>query len=160
MGYCVDAELNVVIPGEKVGEAIKALTALMKGVSEHGSGGSWADGERKEVWFSWVGTEEVLAALRQKNLAKALDAWRYEAEAEEIPDLEKLADLDRTPFSEVRVVYFNGEKWGDDEKLWAALAPFVAEGSSIEWRGEDDAHWRYLFTEGRLVEQHGEIVWR
>jgi hypothetical protein len=156
MGYCADATIDVLIPADKVQGALKALRDLMTQVDELGSGGSSSG----EVWFSWVGTDEVLAALDENNLVKAFKEWRYEAETEDKADLEKLAAPEQPIFEDVRLLYFDGEKYGDDEKLWEALAPFVESGGSIEWRGEDDAHWRFLFEDGGMIEQYGEIVWR
>ena len=159
MGYCVTATCDVLIPGDRVEEAIKAIRQLMLSVSENGSGGQFGGGVKTESWYSWVGTAEVLRALANNDLVKALEEWRYEAEAGEKADLEKLATPDRSVFGDVRVNYFSGEKLGDDEKLWKALAPFVKSGSTIEWHGEDDAHWRYLFENGELTAQHGMVVW-
>jgi hypothetical protein len=159
MGYCVDATIDVLIPGDGVPGAIQALLKLMNEVQDQGGGGVFKGGQTVSRNYSWVGTEQVVAALTTLDLVKALEEWRYDASAEESSDLEKLATPDRPPFGDVRVEWFSGEKWGDDEKLWTVLAPFVQKGGSIEWRGEDDERWRYVFTGEGMKEQRGMTVW-
>ena len=70
------------------------------------------------------------------TLVKALASWRYEAE--------ERAD------GSVELQYFADEKLGDDETLYEAIAPFVADGGRIDCRGEDDCLWRYCFRNGAV----------
>jgi len=147
MGYCVSAEIHdVVIPGERVPEMIEAFLALM--------------GRASVNHYSWVHTEAVVEALDEGDLVGTFNEWRYEVEMEERPDLVKLADPMRSPYGDVFVHGFHGEKLGDDAQLWQALAPFIRTGGIITWTGEDGAHWRYVFEKGECKEQKGEIVWR
>ena len=77
------------------------------------------------------------------TLVKALDNWRYEAEEQ--------AD------GSVELQYFAGEKLGDDEALYEAIAPFVSDGGRIDCRGEDDCLWRYCFSKGAVEMLSGRI---
>lgn len=56
-------------------------------------------------------------------------------------------------------IHFEGEKLGDDEVLFKAIAPFVQDGSFIEMRGEDNAMWRWKFSNGKLKEIYPEVIW-
>jgi hypothetical protein len=159
MGYCVYATIDVLIPGTSVPGAIKALRGLMNEVQDQGGGAVFKGGQTVSRHYSWVGTEQVVAALTTLDLVGALAEWRYEASGEERADLEKLATPEQPLFGDVRVEWFSGGKLGDDEKLWIVLAPFVQKGGSIEWRGEDDERWRYVFTGEGMTEQRGMTVW-
>ena len=155
MGYDVEMSIaGVVIPAAKVAEALSALKDLMDAVeantvSSHGPG---------TCHYSWVGTNEVLQAIEERNLVKALEEWRYGASAgaSQTP-VEQLASGEE--FTDVCVDYFEGSKWGDDDALWSTLAPFVAEGAVIEFRGEDDHRWRYIFTGEGYRNETGMTVW-
>lgn len=56
-------------------------------------------------------------------------------------------------------IEFTGEKLGDDEVLFGAIAPFVESGSYLEFLGEDGDRWRWVF-DGTLKEVHAETVWK
>ena len=50
------------------------------------------------------------------------------------------------------LVHYNN-KTGAEGHFFEAIAPFVQDGSFIEWRGEDGCEWRWLFTNGTCSEQ-------
>jgi hypothetical protein len=140
MGYCVDQiGANFRIASENLDKALAAVKALM-GEEDKMSGGSYEGGRLTERWFSWVTTEQVIHA---KTLAEALWAWRWEAVVDE---------------DGVSAIYFNGEKWGDDDKLFQALAPFVKCGSYISFRGEDGCMWQFYFEGGKMKEKQGRVI--
>jgi len=85
-------------------------------------------------WHSWVRPPET---GKFSNLVEAFTEWRYEV------------DVDNE--GNIRLNYFNGEKWGDDETLYATIAPFVAD-SSIMVIGEDGDIWGYEFENGSMFE--------
>lgn len=58
------------------------------------------------------------------------------------------------------MIFFEGEKLLDDEKLFEAIAPFVEDGSYIDMMGEDGYAWRWLFKDGKLKELSGELVFK
>jgi hypothetical protein len=105
--------------------------SLVGGETCHDSGGSH---------YSWVGKGwDKLGTLEE-----ILEEWRWEAEVDEEGNITD--------------IQFAGEKYGDEEALFSALAPFVDSGSFIEMVGEEGDHWRWCFTEGTLVEEIGSVV--
>ena len=82
--------------------------------------------------YSWVTTDDFHLA---KTLEVALQAWRWE------PYIDKKT-------GDIVNLMFCGEKAGDDERLFAQLAPFVERGSYIQMSGEDGAVWRWVFKDG------------
>lgn len=116
----------------------KALTAIKK-LAQHAdkmSGGS-SNGER---WFSWVTTSDFVNA---KSLEEALSAWRW------------LAEQDKD--GNIAYLYFEGDKLGDEETLFDAIAPYVKDGSYLEMSGEDGARWRWGFEDGKCKEREAHI---
>jgi len=91
--------------------------------------------------FSWVETQRFVQA---STLEDALKEWRWDAELNDEGDL-----ID---------MYFEGQKYGDDEVLFNAIAPFVESGSYIQMRGEDDAIWRWVFEGGKVREVGASIT--
>jgi hypothetical protein len=137
MGYCislVESKFHIKAANKK--PALKAIKALAKDTSKMRSG-TWADGALTQRRFTWVDTEEFLGA---KTLEAALEAWRWEAGLDE-------------ETGDVVHLNFQGEKMGEDEELWKAIAPFVESGSYLQISGEDGATWRWCFKGGVLSEQ-------
>ena len=56
-------------------------------------------------------------------------------------------------------IVFLGKKRGRDEELFAAVAPFVEDGSYIEMCGEHNDLWRWTFQNGQMKERRPTIVW-
>lgn len=108
----------------------KALEALKKASGKDGFGG----------WTSPIDNAETLV--------EALDGVRYDANEEEVGDETYIV-----------VEYFNGEKLGEDETIFNTLAPFIEDGATIYFYGEDDNKWRYSFNNGKLTEDVAEVVW-
>lgn len=85
--------------------------------------------------YSWVNDNFA----QQGTLKEALDAWRY--------------TLTEDEDGNVTDITFEGQKLGDDETLFRALAPYVEAGSYLEVSGEEGAHWRWAFDGEKMVEQ-------
>ncbi|MEJ7804107.1 MAG: hypothetical protein WKH68_12180 [Candidatus Limnocylindria bacterium] len=92
--------------------------------------------------FSWVDQDEVVQA---ETLVDALWAWWWEA----VQD----------PEGNIVDIAFVGEKAGDDEVLFAAIAPYVDVGSYIQMQGEDAEIWRWVFTGAAFREDYPTITW-
>ena len=158
MGYSVTIEpKGVVIRSKEVPGAIQALRELMGRANTDGNGG---DGKSK--WYSWVDTDSVNEALDQGDIVDALKSWRYETEEHPVSDIEQLANQHN--HGDIYFEYFSGQKWSNDNALlFEAIAPFVESNkedpATIECIGEDDAHWRYVFLNGAIEEQGGEVRW-
>ena len=57
-------------------------------------------------------------------------------------------------------IYLEHDKFHDgDEMFFAAIAPFVKEGSFVQFTGEDDCMWRYAFKNGKCIEQYPIVKW-
>lgn len=90
----------------------------------------------------WVSQSEI---NRATTVEEVLRAWRW------VPDFDGNGDLVE--------LWFRGEKSGDEDSLFRVLAPYVEPGSFIEMRGEDDALWRFWFTDGKCHEIYPDITW-
>lgn len=121
--YLVDSEISL-----KEGSESAALAALTSLDPNMGGGGVWHPDGTVEKWFSWVSND----FKNSKTLTECAMYWRYDL------DLEKNS------------VQFFGEKRGDDEIFWSTLAPFMENGSYLEWHGEDGAQWRWVFQDGEM----------
>lgn len=91
---------------------------------------------------AWMNMEE---RRRCKTLEEALREWCYDPEMD---DGGNIVGFD-----------FTGEKIGDEELMFRAIAPFVKDGSYIEMHGEDGARWRWKFINGQMKEISARIVW-
>tara|TARA_Y100000310_G_scaffold339308_1_gene431619 strand:+ start:2611 stop:3003 length:393 start_codon:yes stop_codon:yes gene_type:complete len=92
--------------------------------------------------YSWVDSSPPNG---WSDLKVAFLAWRYEG------DYDKDGDF--------HVHYFEGEKLGDDEALWNAVAPYLRDGGEISCTGEEADHWIWRFKDRKLEEGWGEIVY-
>ena len=136
MGYCMDqTDSSFFIPKEFFGPALQSIFAIMTDDS--------SDGLQQIRDFKWVSGDEV---LRSKTLSDALKAWRWRARLDENDNI----------FD----IHFTGEKSGDEDRLFQAIAPYVRDGSYISMCGEDHYLWRWFFDEGVVREQEGKIFWR
>jgi hypothetical protein len=123
MGYCIDQlGSQFHISSEAAPYAHAAIRNLFgKGLEtiRHPSG----------PHYRWVTTKTVLAA---PTLKEAMEEWRYELTTDP-------ATGDHT------AITFTGEKSGDEDVLFPAIAPYVTAGSYIVFMGEDGARWRWVF---------------
>lgn len=88
--------------------------------------------------------------------------WADVSDCRLLPDVMRHLrwELVFSPEGDVSDIRFEGEKlWGDD-KLFAALAPFVRDGSYIEMVGEDGHRWRWTFKDGKMTKRSGVMVWK
>ena len=132
MGYCMSQrEADFAIHAKDFDKALKAIQGL------HGSESIADSGGRH---FSWVGYEFYKIA----NLAKMMEEWRWDLELDE----------DGNAVG----IHFQGEKIGDDQVLFDAIAPWVKEGSYIEMHGEDGAIWRWTFDGEKCIEKSAKIT--
>lgn len=85
--------------------------------------------------YRWVDNDEYFHA---RDLLQALEAWLW------------YATID--VHGNVTGLVFQGEKMGDEDILFAAIAPFVEPGSFIQMLGEEGERWRYCF-DGQAMRQ-------
>lgn len=96
----------------------------------------------KSQRFMWVDPKYV---HRAKTLSEALCAWRWEASVDEAS-------------GDIVGISFIGQKSGDDELLFEAIAPFVEPGSNIVIIGEDQHIWRWYFDGSTCSEQDAKLT--
>lgn len=138
MGYCIEqTDSKFFIAKEDKKKALAAIKELANHPEKMG-GGSWRGAER---WFAWVTTHHFVNAT---TLEEALRAWRWEP----INDKE----------GNVVDIHFEGEKSGDDQHLFSAIAPFVKKRSFIQMRGEDNTVWKWAFDGTDCQEVMGRIL--
>jgi len=93
--------------------------------------------------YSWVSTKDFVKA---ETLSEAMNAWRWHVTCDE-------------ETGEVENILFEGEKIGDEDALFGAIAPFVEPDSYIEMQGEDGTLWRWVFDGKTCTEKTATISW-
>lgn len=140
MGYCMHLqESDFRIEAAKAEEALRAIKSLDP---DHGSGGSYNGGRHIQSYFAWVDTHSFMGAT---DLGEAFGAWRW--------------GLNEGPDGSWILSEFVGEKLGDDNKLFDAVAPYVTPGSYIEMLGEDGSRWRWVFDGQTCEERSAKVIW-
>ena len=133
MDYYVEYFTNeVTFPKEKAKEVLTAINALHepKLMKSQSTAGTYANGQRIYVCYSWT---ENPPPGGFTSLEDAFGAWRF--------------DLYQ-PNDEVYSFNWIGEKLGDEEFFFNALAPY-AKGK-IYARGEDGEEWGYKYKNGTV----------
>lgn len=140
MGYYVQLrDSKFFIAKKDFPRCMEALVAL---ASKPELMGGLCSGNGVTTRHAWVNMDYV----NKKTLSDMIDCWRWNVYAEESGDIINIE--------------FHGQKLGDDEALFRALAPFVKVGSYIDMEGEDGALWRWAFTKKGFVEKSGRVIYR
>lgn len=139
MGYYIDASaIEWVVPeSPELLEKIKEMPKRMKSIQRGGSHGP--DG-KSESWFSWVNDKEILEATSVRDVFHAFMFDTTETEGG------------------FEISGYNN-KIGQEELLLAVVAPFCADGSYVEWRGEDGEEWKYEVVKGRMMRSEMIKTW-
>jgi len=131
MGYCMDQrEADFFVAKDNLQPMLKAIQDLH---------GSETIGDSSGRHFSWVDND--FHAI--DDPIEMLGEWRWNAEKDDDGNID--------------TIYFGGEKLGDDNILFNAIAPFVREGSYIEMRGEEGDRWRWCFDGTTMTEKNANI---
>lgn len=64
------------------------------------------------------------------------------------------------PDTVLAITGFTGELEGTADAVVAALAPFVPDGTTLDWEDDNGVKWRYLIAAGKVIEQVPVTVWR
>ena len=153
MGYYVrTTDCDFYIAKSKKNPAYEALCAL----NQHDDlkvGGSFGgelsgDSPRPEGlsyhparWFSWMSPDYP---SKCKDLRQILEELGFEVEEDDAGNITYLRYDSKT---------------GQEVLFLSALAPFVRDGSTIDWQGEEGEHFRHEFSGGRLMHRAGRVVW-
>jgi len=138
MGYCmkqITTKFRILAQNKDA-----AVAAVLDLVNHPDRMSGWSMDQILSRHYSWVNMDEL---ARAKTLNDALSTWRWEPTSNEQGDI-----IDLT---------FDGEKLGDEEVLFKALAPFVESGSYLEMQGEDSTRWRWYFKDGEMLLQYAEV---
>jgi hypothetical protein len=132
MGYYIDlTHAEWEIP-----ETAEVLQALKESVTKYHAikrGGS----SNGESWFSWINDKEILESSTVQNIFTQLG-------------------FDTTATDSGFTIEGYNNKTGQEDVFFAVVAPFCAEGSYIEIRGEDGAEWQYSVRNGKL--HYAEVI--
>lgn len=142
MGYCMNLrEESFKIKKKNVAPCLKALKELANQTLK-GTGFTIINGKKTKQQFAWVSTETFANA---KTLKESLEEWRWDIEMKEDGSVDGIS--------------FSGEKIGDENHLFEAIAPYVESGSYIEMSGEDGLIWRWKFEKGKCTEEAAILDW-
>lgn len=133
MGYCVTYNIEATFKRKDEPAILAAINALHDHaiMNLQAGGGSWNGGKQTAYQYAFTDNPPPGGFT---TLEAALEAWRFEADN----------------YDETRAgLYFNGDKSGQEEVLFAALAPYLT--GDIYASGEDGAAWGYRFRDGKLI---------
>jgi hypothetical protein len=91
--------------------------------------------------YSWIRDDYK----DSEDVVKIFNSWRW--------------NIEQDKHGNIVGIGFLGEKLGDDEVFFKAIAPFVKHDSFIEMVGEDHAMWRWKFVKGKMKELYPEVIW-
>ena len=144
MGYYVSTtNVSFNIPYPNFEAAYKAMCELNTTHDHLKRGGSYSGGEQKAKWFSWMDANYPETC---KTMQDVLTEVGF--------------DMVFSPRDNDLISVHYDNKTGQEELFLEALAPFVREGSYIEWNGEDGAKWRNEFRDGKMYTKSGVTVWK
>lgn len=131
MGYCMEmTNSNFVVKKENFAKALESLKSVF--TPENMTCKDYINGV-EYPHFSWVNTKTVLESV---TLEEAIEEIRY------TPIYNSDGDISN--------VEFTGEKYGDEDIFFKALAPYVEDNSYLSFEGEDGATWKWKFNNGEV----------
>lgn len=93
--------------------------------------------------FAWVSTKTL---LRASTFEEYMREWRWSLELDE-------------ETGAITGISFEGEKLGDDDVLFKAIAPHVVPGSYVEMVGEEGDRWRWVFDGVTCHEESATVTY-
>lgn len=149
MGYYVSTQhVDIRIDAKNLDAAFKAACELnwrndLKRGGKSPRPDPLPEGPNEWQWFSWVG-------------------WNYHETCKDLVEVLEEFGLEGIETEEDGSVvgFYYDSKTGNEDALFEALAPFIDPDGVVAWRGEGDEYWRWVFRNGKLVTQEGEIVYR
>ncbi len=145
MGYCIRMdEAKFHVRADRKEAALDALRAMWLDPDSTMGGGVYQHGKRSQAFFSWMNASS-LAEGTCATFEQGMDDWRY--------------PVTNDPEGNVVDISFEGEKIGDEDQMFRAIAPFVTAGSYVAMLGEDGARWRFVFDGSTVEQQQARVVW-
>lgn len=125
--------------------------------------GYYIDQKDEDFFIDAHNIPNVIAAIHKLSESKSQYSWVSD-KYREVKDIKELFKcwrwhVDQDDSGNIDSIYFEGQKLGDDDVLFRAIAPYVKDKSYIELHGEDNAIWRWAFKNGRFLETYPEITW-
>lgn len=148
MGYYIEITDSFFrIPKANIDKFWERATLLMTDevIEENGSGGSWESGKKTDFWYAWVDTDKARRAILNRDIKDFFAQWGYEVVLGDNDSQYEVVDLYHSTRSSYKV--------GNEEALFAAIAPTVEDGSFLHIRGEEGGEWRWAFYKGNLHAQ-------
>lgn len=143
MGYYIElVNRDFRIPENE--EVLQALKEANTKYDDIKSGGMYGPEGKVQKWFSWMDADYDQTVTSVGDVFKMLG---FEIGYDRIDNIDYVS-LDA----------YNS-KAGQEDLFLHVVAPYVKNGSFIEWLGEDSARWRYLVLDGKLYQQHAIINW-
>ena len=155
MGYFVDTtEQGMMIKKDQFDNCYKAMCKLndnddvKRGGGWNNSGVSSDSPRPKELnyhpakWFSWMDANYPDTC---KDMVEIFQALGFE----EI-NFDKDGNLVNLGYS---------SKTGQEELFFNAIAAFVEKGSYMNWRGEGDEHWQWVFDGNKMKVKNGIVTY-
>ena len=135
MGYYIDlteADWEIAESAESlatVREMPKKYHAIKRGGSSSG-----------EKWFSWMNDSDI-------------------ENAESVESVFNQLGFETTKTEGGFTLDSYNSKTGQEDLFLGVMAPFTKDDSSMEWRGEDGALWKFTVSGGRMFRSDSEIIW-
>lgn len=143
MGYYVTTtNARVKILKDNFEKAYKTMCDLNTTHDHLKTGGSWSAGKQTAKWFSWMDANYPETC---KNMQTVLEALGFDLLFD--PNTGDLTEL------------FYDNKTGAEDVFIESIAPFIENGSFMEWRGEDGAQYRWEFRDGKMYTRNAVISW-
>lgn len=142
MGYYVSiTSSDVVIPKKNLDAALAEMKRINGPEFDNlKRGGSYGPNGTTKKWYSWM--------------PESFD--QYESLSDFLSDVG--FDIEEVDGNLLITGY--DDKHGNEDIFLQFLAPFIAHGSSMEWRGEEGERWRYTFEAGKMVLWEENLMWR
>lgn len=142
---------NPIVATGKIGDlAIKTGKPVEAKVVLYRNGGTWTIDDL-------IALQEtaVLTIILQPQMAQRPLPMQPVEEAPAPTFTETDMDMET---GDITGIHFDMEKIGDEDKLFAAIAPYVRSGSFLELVGEDGERWRWVWHDGTFEKQRGRVV--
>jgi hypothetical protein len=142
MGYYTQiTDADFLIPKANEAKALAALKALNgPEYNSQKQGGSFDASGKSEAWYSWM---DVDYDQKVSSCAEVFAMLGFEVE--EDADGLRLTGYDN--------------KTGQEDLFLNAVAPYVAAGSFLAWRGEDGTLYRFEFDGTKMIEMEARVSW-
>lgn len=140
MGYYVEMyESTAYVPKEHLDRAYDILCEL-NDHDELKTGGAFSGGEYTQKWFSWMDANYPDTC---SSAGQILSMVGFECVMEE---------------DGLHITYYNN-KTGCESVFIEALAPVMANGTAMDWVGEEGERYRWEFRDGECFELAGVVTY-